>query len=131
MSQSQGPGYHNIYIVYVFRALALFNYMKPRPPTDRACRPGVQTAPGPFLAYCTQLLTPNYHMNYDDVCISLCKYSLCTIRVSSPTRRLCSHNLGICTSPHTNIGITMFYVSVYSTVMHVSVYGPSRRYGSA
>ena len=59
------------------------------------------------------------------MCIILCKYSLLTIRVSEPTRRLCSRNLSIRTSLHTNIGITMLYVSVYKTVMHVSVYGPS------
>jgi hypothetical protein len=63
--------------------------------------------------------------------ISLCKYSLRTIRVSEPTRRLSSHNLGSCTSPHTNIGITMLYVSVYEIVMHVSVYLPSRRFRPA
>jgi hypothetical protein len=49
-------------------------------------------------------------------------------RVSRPTRRLCSRNLGSRTSPHTNIGITMSYVSVYETVIHVSVHGPSRRF---
>jgi hypothetical protein len=46
-------------------------------------------------------------------------------------RRLCPRNLGNRTSPHINIGITMFYVSVYETVIHVSVYGPSRRFRPA
>jgi hypothetical protein len=52
-------------------------------------------------------------------------------RASGPTRRLCSLNLGSRTSPHTNIGITMSYVSVYETVIHVSVHGPSRRFRPA
>jgi hypothetical protein len=43
-------------------------------------------------------------------------------RASGPTRRLCSRNLGSRTSPHTNIDITMSYVSVYETVIHVSVH---------
>jgi hypothetical protein len=71
---------------------------------------------------------PNYNTSYANGCISICKYSMRTIRVSGPTRRLCSRNLGIRTSPHTNIGITMLYVSVYETVMHVSVYETSRRF---
>jgi hypothetical protein len=54
-----------------------------------------------------------------------------TIRISGSTRRLCFRNLGIHTSPYTNIGITMLYVSVYETVMHVSDYGPSRRFRPA
>ena len=49
-------------------------------------------------------------------------------RASGPTRRLYSRNLVSRTSLHTNIGITMIYVSVYETVMDVSVYGPSRRF---
>jgi hypothetical protein len=64
------------------------------------------------------------------VCFSLCKYSLCTIWLYGPTRRLCYRNLGIRTSPHTILELRFFYVSVYATVMHVSVYGPSRRFGS-
>jgi hypothetical protein len=52
-------------------------------------------------------------------------------RASGPTRRLCSRNLGSHTSPHTYIGITMSYVSVYETVIHVSVHGPSRRFRPA
>ena len=88
------------------------------------------TAHNPFPhPHTVDQLLVNIFLGYHN--ISLCKYSLCTIRVCGPTRRLCSRNLGIRTSPHTNIGITMFYVSVYATVMHVSVYGPSRRFGSA
>ena len=52
-------------------------------------------------------------------------------RASGPTRRLCSRNLGSRTSPHINIDITMSYVSVYDTVIHVSVHGPSRRFRPA
>jgi hypothetical protein len=56
---------------------------------------------------------------------------MCMFWVSEPTRRLCSRNLGSHISPHTNIGITMSYVSVYETVIHVSVHGPSRRFRPA
>jgi hypothetical protein len=37
-----------IYYIYNIYIYALFNYRKPRPPTDCTGRPGVQTVPGPF-----------------------------------------------------------------------------------
>jgi hypothetical protein len=52
--------YIYIYIyIYKERAWALFNYRKPRPPTDWSGRPGVQTAPGLFWRTDVRWLTPN------------------------------------------------------------------------
>jgi hypothetical protein len=53
-------------------------------------------------------------------------FGMCMFRASGLMKRLCSRNLGSRTSPHINIDITMSYVSVYETVIYVSVHGPSR-----
>jgi hypothetical protein len=88
-------------------------------------RPDARTAPYRPGAQAFWLTVPPTYVNYN--------YMLCSIvlqfthfRASGPTKRLCSRNLGSRTSPHINIDITMSYVSVYDTVIHVSVHGPSR-----
>jgi hypothetical protein len=80
-----------------------------------------------FLAHCTTSCLRQLLLR-----VMLIRVTVYTIfgmrmfRASGPTRILCSRNLGSHTSPHINIDITMSYVSVYETVIHVSVHGPSR-----
>jgi hypothetical protein len=125
---SPGLQIYKLYIyIYIYMCMylepwALFNYWKPRPHH----RPGAQTAPYVFCLTVSKCLR-QIVLRVMLICVLVYTPMVCACSGHPiPQRRLCSRNLGSRTSPHTIIGITMIYVSVYETVMHVSVYGPSR-----